>query len=125
MIAADDTVDTSAQIGPHVVIGARMKIGAGTVIGDGVVLGANCRIHDHVSISYALLGARVTLSPVVRVGQDGFGFTPTEMGFLTTPQLGVVAIGEEVETRRTAFERGRGETMVEQEDARDQTWLSW
>ncbi|ACI50848.1 UDP-3-O-(3-hydroxymyristoyl) glucosamine N-acyltransferase [Gluconacetobacter diazotrophicus PA1 5] len=113
VIAADAVVDASAQIGPHVVIGARAEIGArcqlgaGTVIGDGVVLGTDCRIHTHVNISHALLGSRVTLFPGVQVGQEGFGFTMTEHGFLTTPQLGIVEIGNDVEIgANTTIDRG-------------------
>jgi UDP-3-O-[3-hydroxymyristoyl] glucosamine N-acyltransferase len=120
VIAADATVDASAEIGPHVVIGARAEIGArcrvgpGAVIGDGVVLGADCRINAHVSISHAVLGARVTLFPGVRVGQEGFGFTLTERGFLTTPQLGIVVIGDDVEIgANTTIDRGAmGNTVI-------------
>jgi UDP-3-O-[3-hydroxymyristoyl] glucosamine N-acyltransferase len=113
LIAADAVVDASAQIGPNVVIGARTeigrqcRIGAGVVIGDGVILGAECQIHANVSISHAVLGARVTLFPGARIGQEGFGFTPTEHGFLTTPQLGFVLIGNDVEIgANTTIDRG-------------------
>lgn len=120
VIAADAVVDASAQIGPHVVIGARAeigvrcRIGAGAVIGDGVVLGADCRIHAHVSISHAVLGARVILFPGARVGQEGFGFTPTERGFLTMPQLAIVVIGDDVEIgANTTIDRGAmGDTVI-------------
>lgn len=120
VIAADAVVHASAQIGPHAVIGARAeigarcRIGAGTVIGDGVALGADCQIHAHVSISHAVLGARVTLFPGVRVGQEGFGFTLTERGFLTTPQLGIVVIGDDVEVgANTTIDRGAmGDTTI-------------
>ena len=120
VIAADAAVDVSAQIGPLAVIGtrakigARCRIGAGAVIGDGVVLGADCKIHAHVSVSHAVLGARVTLFPGARVGQEGFGFTLTERGFLTTPQLGIVVIGDDVEIgANTTIDRGAmGDTVI-------------
>ena len=107
------TVDPSAEICAHVVIGARAEIGArcrigpGAVIGDGVVLGPDCRIGAHVSISHATLGARVVIFPGARIGQEGFGFTLTDSGFLTTPQLGSVLIGDDVEIgANTTIDRG-------------------
>jgi len=113
VIAHDAVVDATAQIGPNVVIGSHAEIGqrcridAGAIIGDGVVLGTDCRIHAHVSISHAILGARVTLFPGVRIGQAGFGFTPTEYGFLTLPQLGIVVLGDDVEIgANTTVDRG-------------------
>jgi UDP-3-O-[3-hydroxymyristoyl] glucosamine N-acyltransferase len=120
VIAAEAAIDASAQIGPLAVIGARAKIGArcrigaGAVIGDGVVIGVDCRIHAHVSVSHAVLGARVTLFPGARVGQEGFGFTLTERGFLTTPQLGIVVIGDDVEIgANTTIDRGAmGDTVI-------------
>ncbi len=97
------TVDPSAEIGPHAVIeagariGPRCRIGPGAVIGAGVVIGADARIGAHVSISHAVLGDRVTVFPGARIGQDGFGFTASAQGFVTTPQLGGVEIGDDVQ----------------------------
>lgn len=49
----------------------------------------------------------MTLFPGVRIGQEGFGFTPTEYGFLTLPQLGIVVLGDDVEIgANTTVDRG-------------------
>ncbi|HTR16520.1 MAG TPA: UDP-3-O-(3-hydroxymyristoyl)glucosamine N-acyltransferase [Acetobacteraceae bacterium] len=113
IVAEDAAIDVTAEICAHAVIGARAEIGArcrvgpGVVIGDGVVLGADCRIGAHASISHAVLGARVYVYPGARIGQEGFGFTITARGFLTTPQLGGVVIGDDVEVgANTTIDRG-------------------
>lgn len=96
-------VDPSAEIGPLAVIGpaaeigARCRIGALAAIGAGVTIGPDCRIGAHSTLSHALLGARVTVFPGVRIGQDGFGFAITDRGFLSVPQLGRVVIEDDVE----------------------------
>ena len=113
IVAADAVIDPTAEIGPHAVIGAlaaigpRCRIGPGAVIDDGVVLGADCRIGAHASISHAVLGARVYIYPGARIGQEGFGFTITPRGFVTTPQLCGVIIGDDVEIgANTTIDRG-------------------
>ena len=96
-------VDASAEIGPLVVIGPgaeigpRCRIGPLAAIGANCTIGADCRIGAHTTLSHALLGARVTLFPGVRIGQDGFGFAITDRGFLSVPQLGRVVIEDDVE----------------------------
>ena len=112
-VAPDATIDPSAEIGPLVAIGAgatigaRAAIGAGTTIGAGVVVGPDCRIGTQVSISHALIGARVTISPGARIGQPGFGFAPTAQGFLSVPQLGRVLIEDDVDIgANTTIDRG-------------------
>ena len=113
IVAADAVIDPTAEIGPHAVIGAlaaigpRCRIGPGAVIDDGVVLGADCRIGAHASISHAVLGTRVYIYPGARIGQEGFGFTITPRGFVTTPQLCGVVIGDDVEIgANTTIDRG-------------------
>lgn len=96
-------VDPSAEIGPLTVIGpgaeigARCRIGPLAAIGASVTIGADCRIGAHTTLSHALLGARVTVFPGVRIGQEGFGFAITDRGFLSVPQLGRVVIEDDVE----------------------------
>jgi UDP-3-O-[3-hydroxymyristoyl] glucosamine N-acyltransferase len=96
-------VDPSAEIGPQAVVGAGATIGpgcrieAGAVIGPGVVLGCDCRIGPLASLTHALLGNRVYVYPGARIGQEGFGFAITPVGFLTVPQLGRVILEDDVE----------------------------
>jgi UDP-3-O-[3-hydroxymyristoyl] glucosamine N-acyltransferase len=113
VVADDAVVDASAEIGPHAVIeakaeiGPRCRIGPGAVIGTGVVLGPECRIGAHVSISHAILGARVYVFPGARIGQEGFGFTISALGFQTVPQLGMVILEDDVEVGANAtIDRG-------------------
>ena len=107
------TIDPSAEVGPlavigaDVTIGARCRIGAGAVIGDGVVIGPDCRIGAQVTLSHALIGARVVVYPGARIGQDGFGFAVTAQGFLSVPQIGRVIVEDDVEVgANTTIDRG-------------------
>ncbi len=113
VIAPDASVDPSAEFGPLAVIGSgagigtRCRIDPSAVIGDGVVLGADCRIGAHVTLSHALLGARVVVFPGARIGQDGFGFGITADGFVSVPQLGRVVLEDDVEVgANTTIDRG-------------------
>ena len=113
VVAEGAVVDPSAEIGPLCVIEAGAEIGPGSrigpcaVIGRGVVVGRDCRIGAHASLSHAVLGTRVYVYPGARIGQEGFGFTPTKTGFLTAPQLGRVIIEDDVEVgANTTIDRG-------------------
>jgi UDP-3-O-[3-hydroxymyristoyl] glucosamine N-acyltransferase len=113
VIASDAAVDATAEICAQSVIGARAeigprcRIGPGTVIGDGVVMGPDCLIGANVTISHSIIGARVCIFPGARIGQDGFGFTFQNGGFLTTPQLGCVVLEDDVQIgANTTIDRG-------------------
>jgi UDP-3-O-[3-hydroxymyristoyl] glucosamine N-acyltransferase len=94
IVADGALVDPSAEVGPLSVIETGAEIGPGcrigpcAVIGSGVIIGRDSRIGAHVSLSYALLGARVCVYPGARIGQEGFGFVSTKDGFLSIPSLG-------------------------------------
>ena len=113
IVSQEAVVDPTAEVGALAVIearaeiGARCRIGAHAVIGEGVIVGPDCRIAAHVTISHALLGARVVLYPGVRVGQDGFGFAVSEGRFLSVPQLGRVVLEDDVEVgANSTIDRG-------------------
>jgi len=119
VVAEGAILDPSAEIGPLVVIGADAvigpgcRIGAGAVIGEAVSMGADCRIGPLASISHAILGARVYVYPGARIGQEGFGFATTPMGFLTVPQLGRVLLEDDVEIgANTTVDRGSAADTV-------------
>jgi UDP-3-O-[3-hydroxymyristoyl] glucosamine N-acyltransferase len=119
IVADGALVDPSAEVGPLTVIEAGAEIGPGcrigacVVIGNGVVIGRDCRIGAHVSLSYALLRARVYVYPGARIGQEGFGFTCTEDGFLSIPQLGRVILEDDVEVgANTTIDRGSSRDTV-------------
>lgn len=107
-------VEANAVIGAHAEIGARSLIGASSVIGPGCVLGEDVRVGANVTVSHALIGARVRLYPGARIGQDGFGFALDPGGYVKVPQLGRVIIGDDVEIgANTTIDRGAGpDTMI-------------
>ncbi len=119
-VAEDAILAQDVDVGAFAVIGAGAEIGPGcvihphAVIGPGVVLGQRCTVHSHASISHAVCGAGVTLHPGARVGQEGFGFTPTAQGFVTMPQLGRVVLEDGVEIGANAcIDRGAlGDTVI-------------
>ncbi|CAA7616029.1 UDP-3-O-(3-hydroxymyristoyl)glucosamine N-acyltransferase [Magnetospirillum sp. UT-4] len=106
-------VEPGAVIGAGAEIGARCRIGPNVVIGHGVVLGEDCTIGANATVQYALVGARVTIYPGARIGQDGFGFAMGAQGHLKVPQLGRVLIGSDVEIgANTTIDRGAGPDTV-------------
>jgi UDP-3-O-[3-hydroxymyristoyl] glucosamine N-acyltransferase len=112
-------IDPSTEVGPLCVIEAGAEIGPGcrigpcAIIGSGVVVGRDCRIGAHVSVSHALLGARVHVHPGARIGQEGFGFASTKTGYLTVPQLGRVILEDDVEVgANTTIDRGSARDTV-------------
>ncbi len=124
-IHASAVVDPAAQLGAGVSvgplavieagadIGAGCVIAAGAVIGRNVVLGPDCRIGANASLSHCILGARVTLHPGVRIGQDGFGFAPHPAGHIKVPQLGRVLIGDDCDIgANSCIDRGAGPDTV-------------
>lgn len=120
VVANDAHVDATAEIcaqaviEAHADIGPRCKIGPGVVIGEGVVVGPDCRIGAHVSVTHALIGARVYVYPGARIGQEGVGFAITPRGFQCIPQLGCVIIEDDVEVgANTTIDRGSlGDTVI-------------
>ena len=112
-------VPEDCVIGPHTVIeagarlGRRCQVGASTVIGAAVEIGEDCRIGANVTVSHALIGARVVLHPGVRIGQAGFGFAPDRAAPVKIPQLGRVVIGDDVDIgANTTIDRGSGHDTV-------------
>jgi UDP-3-O-[3-hydroxymyristoyl] glucosamine N-acyltransferase len=100
-------VEAHAVIGAKAEIGRRCHIGANSVIGAGCILGDDVRVGANVSISHAVIGARVRLYPGARIGQDGFGFAPDPTGHVKLPQLGRVIIEDDVEVgANTTIDRG-------------------
>jgi UDP-3-O-[3-hydroxymyristoyl] glucosamine N-acyltransferase len=97
-------VEDSACIGPLCVVGPGVRIAAGVVLHARVVLGASASVgadtvlypgvvlYPHVSI-----GASCIVHAGAVLGSDGFGFEPTESGWVKTPQGGTVLIEDDVE----------------------------
>jgi UDP-3-O-[3-hydroxymyristoyl] glucosamine N-acyltransferase len=104
-------IDSSAQlgegvsVGAHVVVGRNARIGArvrihpNATIYDNVRIGANSVIHSNVSIREgSQLGERVVIHNNSVIGSDGFGYAKDEeKRWLKIPQTGVVVIEDDVE----------------------------
>ena len=113
IVPEDCTIGPNTVVEAGVRLGHRCRIGANTVIGAGVQIGEDCRIGANVTISHALIGARVVLHPGVRIGQAGFGFAPGPAGPVKVPQLGRVVIGDDVDIgANTTIDRGSGHDTV-------------
>lgn len=122
VIAASAKIDASVQIEAHCVVGAGCEIGAGVFIGPGSVLGENCRVGAHSRLmanvticSETTLGSRCLVHPGVVLGSDGFGQANENGRWQKIPQLGRVAVGDDVEIgANTTIDRGAlGDTRIE------------
>jgi UDP-3-O-[3-hydroxymyristoyl] glucosamine N-acyltransferase len=119
LVDPEAVVPQDCDIGANVVIeararlGRRCRVGANSVIAAGVEIGDDSRIGANVTISHALIGARVVLHPGVRIGQDGFGFAPDRAAPIKVPQLGRVIIGDDVDIgANTTIDRGSGHDTI-------------
>ncbi len=121
-MASSAQVAGSAEIGPHVSIGPGCKIGesavigAGSVLGKDVEIGADTRLVARVTVLDGVrIGARCILHPGSVIGADGFGFAPDAGAWIKIPQLGSVAIGNDVEIgANTTVDRGTiDDTVIE------------
>jgi UDP-3-O-[3-hydroxymyristoyl] glucosamine N-acyltransferase len=105
----DDTicVEAGAVIGAGAEIGSGTRVSAGAVVGQGCRIGRDCVISAGATVQHALVGNSVIIHPGVRVGQDGFGYAPSETGMTKIAQIGRVIIQDNVEIgANTAIDRG-------------------
>lgn len=120
-------IDSSAQIGENVSIGAHVVIQPGAIIGhdvcihpnvvvypeaqigDRTILHANCVIHERAQI-----GADCVIHSGAVVGSEGFGFVPTADGWFKMEQSGHVVLEEGVEVgcNSTIDRPAVGETRI-------------
>ena len=121
-VAASARIDPSAEIGPYVsigervVIGARCFVGAGTVIERDVVIGDDTRLVARAYLGHHVrFGARCVVQPGAVVGADGFGFANEKGAWIKVPQVGGVAVGNDVEIgANTTIDRGAlDDTVIE------------
>ncbi len=81
-----------SSIGNNVHIGPNVFIVPNCSIKDNVFIYANCSIVKNVSISSNCL-----IHPGCVLGSDGFGFAPSQNGYVKIEQLGGLKIGKNVE----------------------------
>jgi UDP-3-O-[3-hydroxymyristoyl] glucosamine N-acyltransferase len=120
VIADGVQVAASAQIDAHVSIdtGSRVGdsavVGAGCVLGRDVTIGPDTRLAPRVTVLDGVrIGARCVLHAGAVVGADGFGFARDGSTWVKVPQLGSVAIGDDVEIgANTTIDRGTIEDTV-------------
>jgi UDP-3-O-[3-hydroxymyristoyl] glucosamine N-acyltransferase len=121
VIEAGAEVDESAWIGPQAYvaagarIGPRVCVGPGSIVLAGAVLGADSRLVGRATICEGVrLGVRCIVHPGAVVGADGFGHAPEEGGYVKVPQVGSVAIGDDVDIGcNTTIDRGAiGDTVI-------------
>ena len=107
-VCAQAAVGRGARLGESVVIGAGSAVGRGVSIGDGTRLAPRVVLMDGVRV-----GRRCLLHPGAVIGGDGFGFAREDSEWIKVPQLGGVAIGDDVEIgANTTVDRGAVEDTV-------------
>jgi UDP-3-O-[3-hydroxymyristoyl] glucosamine N-acyltransferase len=114
-------VEASVHVGPLCVIESGAQIGAGTVLQGQVYIGREARIGpdcwlmpNAVVMEYCQLGRRVRLHAGVVIGSDGFGYDTNKGIHEKVPQIGRVAIEDDVEIgANTTIDRARfSETRI-------------
>ena len=103
-VAPDARVAASATIGPLCVVesgaavGERAHLQAGVFVGRGAAVGEDCWLMPGVVVAAeCTLGKRVRLQPGVIIGSDGFGYEQVAGRHEKVPQVGTVAVGDDVE----------------------------
>ena len=106
-LGAGSVISPGAIIMAGAEIGDGTKIGANTVIGPGAVIGENGWIGANATLLFCRIGKNVIAHSGVRIGQDGYGFSPGVPRHFKVPQLGRVMIGDDVEIgANTCVDRG-------------------
>jgi UDP-3-O-[3-hydroxymyristoyl] glucosamine N-acyltransferase len=114
VVADDVSAGPGCSIGARCVIEGAVVLGARVIIRPGVFVGAetrvgdDCFIHPNVTIRERVtIGRRVIIHSGTVVGSDGFGFVRDGERHLKVPQIGTVAIGDDVEIgANCAIDRG-------------------
>jgi UDP-3-O-[3-hydroxymyristoyl] glucosamine N-acyltransferase len=101
-------VHPGASVAGDARLGARVSIGAGCVVGAGVAIGDDSCLYPGVTV-YAgcRIGARAIIHSGAVIGADGFGYAGDAGRWVKIPQVGAVAIGDDVEIgANTTIDRG-------------------
>lgn len=108
-IAPFVTIEDGVRLGRGTQIGPHTHIGSGTEIGEDCRIGPSCTVLHGVRI-----GDRVRLYTGVRLGVEGFGYTPGPRGLHRIPQVGGCIIGDDVDIgANCTVDRGSlGDTVI-------------
>jgi len=85
-------ISDTSSISNKVHIGANVFIGPNCIINENVVINANCSLVKDVEIN-----SDTTINYGTVLGSDGFGFAPSNKGYVKIEQLGGLKIGKNVE----------------------------
>ncbi len=114
-------IEETVTVFPHVFVGRQVRVHRGTVLypgvflGDGTVVGEDCIFYPQVTVREGcILGNRVVLHPGVIIGSDGFGYAGEGRERVKIPQVGIVAIEDDVEIgANTTVDRATlGQTLI-------------
>lgn len=119
-------IDSSAQLGSNVSVGANAVISAGAVLGNNVQIGAGCFVGEQATIGHNTklwanvsiyhkveLGANCIIHSGAVIGSDGFGFANERGNWIKIPQTGTVIIGNDCEIgAATTIDRGAIDNTV-------------
>ena len=102
------SVGAAAVIGKRARLGKRAQVGAGCYIGDDASIGEESVLHSNVSVYHGCrIGKRCIVHAGVVIGADGFGIARDAGAWKKIPQIGGVAIGDDVEIgANTTIDRG-------------------
>ena len=85
-------ISNESKIGKDVSIGANVVIGPNCIIGNNVIIKSNCSIVQDVEI-----GDFSVIHNGSVLGSDGFGYAPSQDGYVKIEQLGKLVVGKYVE----------------------------
>jgi len=114
-VASDASIGPFCCVGPEAVIGSGAILHAHVTVGAGARIGPRTELHPGVVIyPHSIVGGDCVLHSGAVVGSDGFGFRPSSSGWVKTPQVGYVEIGDRVEIgANSAIDCGRfGPTRI-------------
>ena len=113
-ISQPEGIHPSANVAPGARLGARVSIGAACAVGDGVDIGEDSCLYPGVVVYPGCrIGARAIIHSGAVIGADGFGGADDGGRWVKLPQIGAVAIGDDVEIgANTTIDRGALEDTV-------------
>lgn len=104
VIGTDFRCGSNVSIGAHCVVGENVRLGDNVTlhpmayVADDVEIGDNTLVHPHVSLLRGtVVGAHCVLHSGAVLGADGFGYLSLGGKHRKVPQIGNVAIGDDVE----------------------------
>ncbi|MGH7231681.1 MAG: UDP-3-O-(3-hydroxymyristoyl)glucosamine N-acyltransferase [Nitrospiraceae bacterium] len=97
-IGADVSIWPFVTLGDGAKIGARATLYPGVYIGDHATVGNDTTLYPNVVVREGcVIGSRVIIHSGTVIGSDGFGYVQHEGRHHKIPQLGIVAIEDDVE----------------------------